>query len=89
MHDDFTFDKTEQPLSAKYSKASGKVYEASFLFKVQRGRSYTLFIYYGGEMNYDQDGQEECEYYNLYLALSHLSYFRDTMKCFSDKDLKD
>lgn len=61
--------------------------EESITFKIQKDHEYTLIVYYHGEMTFNQDGREQCEYYNIAIAINHLSYLKNDMKCLDSKQL--
>lgn len=67
---------------------SGLINEASFFYQLSKGRTYTLFIYYSGEINYDDDGNEVCDYYNLALSIKSMANMKKSFECFNDSAYK-
>lgn len=88
LYDAYAFTEVENLVSNVQSEASGGIIEESVTFRLIKEHDYSLFIYYEGEVLYDQDGQEQCEYYNAYLSISTMEYLIKDMTCIEGASIK-
>lgn len=49
-------DSTPESLNTLQTEASNNMIEESFIFKVQKGKSYFIMVFYRGEINFDHTG---------------------------------
>jgi hypothetical protein len=60
--------------------------ELSITYKIARGHEYVLMIYYEGQITTNQEGKEECDYYNLLVAINQIGYLKNEFACLAEND---
>ncbi len=81
LYDTFS-ESSIAPITQTKIETSNSILEEQFIFKGSKGKDYYLFIYYKGERQFDSStGQEQCEYYNAFIAIETLQKVKLELRC--------